>query len=151
MCLKKTDSKTSLLKHFKVAHLLCNPDETRIHREIYACDACNRIYFSKLMLTYHIMNVHKNRTRYMQCPKCEVTMCYQSSYVHFHGHCMQSVSTCPICFIKFDRRKEMLKHVQSHHPCSYKCGLCQYETKKHDNLVFHKAKMHESKTVTTCT
>lgn len=144
-CLKPKSCKASLLKHLKTCHLFCEDDENRIHRDIFVCDICERVFFSKAMLTYHLNLTHKFRRRTVPCPKCAKSVtCLQAS-IHFEGHMLASVYSCPICFLKFNARKDLHSHVRSYHPCSYRCNMCSYESKKHTNLVFHKEKVHQTK------
>jgi hypothetical protein len=127
------------LKHYKVEHLYSEPDAKYVEKEIFVCNYCNHIFFNKLMLELHITSNHLH-SNMLSCPMCQKKIKRTGLWRHVESHQVQSISTCPICFVKckntIDLREHALKHTKF-----YTCSKCGYESNKETSFTNH-LKMH---------
>uniref|UniRef100_A0A2A4K6W9 C2H2-type domain-containing protein n=1 Tax=Heliothis virescens TaxID=7102 RepID=A0A2A4K6W9_HELVI len=144
ICLRIQKDKAALIEHILVNHLCSTPNATRINREIFICDHCNRLFFNKQLLTIHIYHWHTAKTQKIRqmktsCPKCWKNIRTKSAWFHLLYHGVYTVSTCPICLEICGNRCELQQHLKTH-PGYFTCNICAFQTTKECYLKNHLAR-----------
>lgn len=138
-CAEDFTTKEELISHVKVSHLFSSEDSERVEREIFICNVCRYIFYSKALLVVHLQNLHKQfyeRPVESLCPHCNILIAKGSLWHHFETRGLKSVSTCPFCFLKFPNRKEMYMHIEKH-PRYLQCEVCKYQSPKRVHFKNH--------------
>lgn len=108
-------------------HLLKKHKESHVSKRFH-CNDCDRVFFKKSHLKYHIEIKHlgKERVRPKKCPKCSETFKeHYSKMVHLkEAHGIIRTFQCHICENTFSTRRALTEHSNRFHTEKYKCEIC---------------------------
>ena len=120
-------------------------------KKLYSCQFCQKQFWLKRKLQFHIENQHKEENIY-KCEACGKTFNLKLSLKEHvkseHGIKVQ-IHSCSICSMPFQSLKRMQHHMKTAHvdPKTYQCDECDFQTNLENLMVKHKKRVHSVQTV----
>ncbi|CAH2100598.1 unnamed protein product [Euphydryas editha] len=118
--------------------------EHNVTAATYKCNICDKCFFLKCKLTYHIKRVHlleRNRI----CHECgQGFFDKQSLDEHMIKHNGERVFKCTVCHKAYPRKQSLQEHMKIHNDDrQFKCGVCSQEFVKKWSLKKHMLSNHK--------
>lgn len=132
------------LKLFENSKLL--KEHVRLHLGLpkpYQCSTCLKNFAEKMYLNKHLRLVHMPRERNQPCPLCPMRFDRKKNLLkHIENHLSDCPFPCKICNSRFESQELLDLHQPIHNGENpYQCGDCDETFVRHD-LLQHHAKRH---------
>ncbi|KAJ0169623.1 hypothetical protein K1T71_014808 [Dendrolimus kikuchii] len=139
ICYRMQPTQDHLLRHIKTVHFHSTPEAKKVEREIFFCNACSKMFFNKVMLSWHIFYTHsgrKDRGVKLDCTLCLRRTGGKQLWTHSLLHNFSSFTTCPFCFDNFKDQLELQEHITKH-TYLLRCDICLFDAKTRESYDKH--------------